>query len=54
MKLDEEVIPTTDVLKKEVVYDGEGYTRRSIGQILWIIRGSTPRLEEVRRSLESV
>src|SRR5262249_15786470 len=34
MTPDEKAIPKPDVLKKEIVYDGEGYTRQSIEQML--------------------
>jgi DNA repair exonuclease SbcCD ATPase subunit len=34
MTPDEKAIPKPDVLKKEIVYDGEGYTRQSIERML--------------------
>jgi len=34
MNPDERAVPRADVLKKEIVYDGEGYSRQSIEHML--------------------
>ena len=39
MSPDEKTVPTADVLKKEIVYDGEGYTRGSIENMLQEYQG---------------
>ena len=39
MSPEEKAVPTADVLKKEIVYDGEGYSRESIEQMLQEYQG---------------